>query len=355
MKKIIIYMPKLKYGGMELSLLNFLNESNIANNFNVDLYLINCENSELLQRVNKKVNVHLICPGKWNIKGKIITLIKLIGIYLKTPKSDIGICYSNHHKILADLTRKSSKNSILFVHSDLFRYETDKEKKAIKNKISFDKFGKIICVSKNVVKSLVGLYNKDIQKKCYVVPNYVDGKKILSLADEKIKEKIDFKKPTFISVANHNEKYKNINAIIDSSYELKKLGYDFQVLLVGQGKDTDSYIKKINELSLEDNIKLLYSKPNPYPYLKKSGALLFTSRYEGYGMVLDEARVLNVPIISFGSGASYEICKDGYGIITKDLTKAMIDVIEKKESSKKKFDYVKHNKTITDLYDIIIK
>ena len=275
-------------------------------------------------------------------------------MYLVTPKSDLSICYSNHQKILSILSRKSAKESILFIHSDLDRYTDEKSRNKIKKKINFDKFTKIICVSQKVKESLLNLYNKNLEKKCYIVPNYVFGERIIKLSKEKIKEKINFNIPTFISIANHVEEYKNINLIIDAAYELKKENIDFQVLLIGSGKDTTSYEQKINALDLVDEVKILGSKENPYPYLKNSKALLFTSKYEGYGMVLDEARVLNIPIISTGSGASREICSSGYGVVTEDIVKAIKNAIKSKKNNKD-FDYNKHNNEITKKYDEIIK
>ena len=134
MKRINIFMSRLKYGGMELSLINFINKSSIADNYDVHLYLIYVINKELLDSFDKRVKIHLLCKGKWNIVSKIITAVKLLFMLIKTPKSDISICYSNHQKILSKLTRYSSKNSILFIHSDLDRYiNTDERIKLKKN------------------------------------------------------------------------------------------------------------------------------------------------------------------------------------------------------------------------------
>ncbi len=354
MKKLNIYMSRLKYGGMELSLINFINYSNICNNYKVELYLTYVINMELLQKINNKVKVHILCKGKWNLINKIITAVKFCIMCIKTPKSDISICYSNHQRILSILSRKSTHKSILFVHSDLDRYIDKKSRIKLKNKIKFNKFTKIICVSQKVKESILKLYDKEIEKKCYVVHNYVDGERIIRLSNEKIKEKIDFNIPTFISIANHVEEYKNINLIIDSAHKLKQENITFQVLLIGSGKDTNNYEKRIKELGLDKNIIILGTKENPYPYLKMSKALLFTSKYEGYGMVLDEARVLNIPIISTGSGASYEICNEGYGVVTEEIAKEMKFFIKNNQHSKD-FDYHKHNREITKKLDEIIK
>ena len=355
MKKLNIFMSRLKYGGMELSLINFINNSNITKQYEVNLYLVYCLNKELLNNISKNVNIYLFCNDKWNILGKIKAMFSILKLLIVNPKSDVSICYSNHQRILSKLCRKSSDNSILFIHSDLDRYTNFKERNEIKDRILFDKFNKIVCVSEKTMRSLVALYDDSIADKCFVIPNYVDGERILEMSNEKIEESIDFSIPTFISIANHVEKYKNINSIIYSAYELKKKKLDFQILLIGSGEDTENYKTKIEELRLQDTILLLGSKSNPYPYLKKSKALLFTSSFEGYGMVLDEARVLNVPIISTGSGASVEICHDGYGVIVEDLTIALNHFLEKNIKNKKMFDYNTFNNDITKAYDEVIK
>ncbi len=355
MKRLNVYMTRLKYGGMELSLINVLNKAKLCDNYEVHLYLTFIVNKELLDLIDKRVKIHLLCKRKWDIVGKFFTAFKLIFMLINTPKCDVALDYSTHKGILSLLSRKNTKKSIIVVHSDLDRYKDNSFRNKFKKKMAFDKFDTIICVSTKVQESMVNLYDKSIINKCIVIPNYVDGDSILKKSKSKINEQIDFSIPTFISVANHVEEFKNINLIIDTAEKLKNNKLNFQILLIGEGPDTNSYINRINELELNDYIKVLGSKKNPYPYMLKSKALLFTSYYEGYGMVLDEARVLGLPIISTGSGASKEICRDGYGIITNDITKVMNDCLKGSKISSKEFNYHKHNEDITNKYQKIMK
>lgn len=346
MKKIAIFMSRLKYGGMELSLINFINKSGIAKDNYVDLYLTYIVNKELLDKIDKRVNIYLLCKGKWNLINKSITFLKFCFLYLFHKKYDISICYSNHQKILSNISRRFSKNSILFIHSDLYRYAENNEVEKIKKKIKFDKFNKIVCVSEIVKNALIEFYGKDIERKCYVVPNFVNGDEIIKRAKEKPKIEFDFSIPTFVNIANHVEKYKNITEIINISEKLRKEGFKFQVLLIGDGEDSSLYKTMIKDKELETVVYLLGNLSNPYPYLKKSKALLFTSKYEGYGMVLDEARVLGIPIISKGSGASKEICSGGYGVITDNVYDEMKLLIDK-DNDVKDFNYKEYNSIIS--------
>ncbi len=356
MKRLNVYMTRLKYGGMELSLINVLNNAKFCDNYDVHLYLTFVINKELIDLIDKRVKIHLLCKGKWNLIGKGFTAFKLLGLLIKTPKCDVSLDYSTHKGILSKLSRKNSKKSIIVVHSDLDRYKDQKFRNKFKKKMAFDKFDNIVCVSTKAKESVINLYDKSIADKCIVIPNYVDGDAIIKKSKEEITEDIDFSIPTFISIANHVEEYKNINLIIESAKVLKDKQKKFQILLVGEGPDTHSYIDKINEYGLNDYVKVLGSKKNPFPYLLKSNALLFTSFYEGYGMVLDEARVLGIPIISTGSGASKEICNQGYGVVTDNITDAMVEYFDNKKTRESvPFNYQKHNSDITKKYQLIVK
>ena len=54
----------------------------------------------------------------------------------------------------------------------------------------------------------------------------------------------------------------------------------------------------VYSFGLEDNIKFLGKKKNPYPYYKLADAVVLSSDYEGYPVVFLESYILNKPIIT---------------------------------------------------------
>ena len=52
------------------------------------------------------------------------------------------------------------------------------------------------------------------------------------------------------------------------------------------------YRNLINEKHLENIVILKGNQVNPYKYLAKSDCLIMSSQFEGYGIVIDEARVV---------------------------------------------------------------
>ena len=362
-KKMIIYMSKLSVGGMERALLNLIKQSNFTKNYDVTIYVLYSIEENYLKELQEKVKVELLWKKEWNILGKIVCSIKmmkdLIKLKLNKSKYDVAICYPYQHKILSILTRNTSKNNIIFIHNNLkVRYGKDLEKQ--KKKLQYDKFAKVICVSNDALKVFKEIY-PNYNGISVAINNYIDGKQILELSNENPEEKLEISKnkKIFISIARHEEQAKKITRIIEASYKLKKENKKFQVLLIGDGENHQEYKELINKYKLEKEVLLLGKRMNPYSYLKQSDCLILSSEYEGYGIVLDESRILNKPFISTDVADAKLIASEGYGIICENSSdgvyNGMKDYLENGYTLKSKFDYKKFNSKITKLLDDIVE
>ena len=207
-KSMIIYMPKLSLGGMELALINFLNLSYLKKEYDITVNIGYCTNKELLTRLPKEIYVKLICKEKWNNFSKVTTGIKYLAEYFNSwfNKYDVAICYAYQHKVLATLTRNSSKHTLLFVHTNLISSRTEEQRNALINGLKFEKFKAIVCVSdssKAEVEKLLPNY----KGKIFTVYNYIDGNKIKEMSNKEIEDKEDDKK-VFINISRHLESHK---------------------------------------------------------------------------------------------------------------------------------------------------
>tara|TARA_B100000959_G_C14843015_1_gene566869 strand:- start:182 stop:982 length:801 start_codon:yes stop_codon:yes gene_type:complete len=72
----------------------------------------------------------------------------------------------------------------------------------------------------------------------------------------------------------------------------------FETILLGEGNMVDDYKLFIKENSLDDKVKLIKFKKNPYPLIKQSNIVILSSKYEGLPNILMEALVLKKYIIS---------------------------------------------------------
>ena len=87
-----------------------------------------------------------------------------------------------------------------------------------------------------------------------------------------------------------------------------KCDYDWQLLIVGEGKERAVLQKQIDELSLRDRVKMPGMIPNPWLLYAESDCFLLPSRYEGLPNVVLESLACGTPVIaSAGSGGIREI------------------------------------------------
>ena len=70
----------------------------------------------------------------------------------------------------------------------------------------------------------------------------------------------------------------------------KKINY--KLIILGKGKNKKILKSYINKNRLQNNIKLIGYKNNPYPYLLKSDIFILSSKFEGLPNVLLEAQYL---------------------------------------------------------------
>lgn len=358
MKKLIIYMPKLSVGGMEKALINLLNFSSITKKYEVELFLGYLVQKEYLDMIPQNVKVYLCCKGNWNIFGKLITyfkmMIKNVRVVLKIDKYDVAISYAYQHPILAKLVRNSSKNNIIFIHNNLILKYGNNSKRM--KKMKFAKFAKVVCVSNDAKEAFEKLY-PNFKGKIKVINNLLDGKTI----EQKSLEKVIFNydKPVFVAVGRCEEKAKKFSRIIKASEKLKSKSYKFSVLIIGDGNDFKVYQDMVNDLNINDYVHLLGKKINPYPYIKNSSALILSSAYEGYGIVIDEARILNIPVISTDVADAKEIMNEGYGILCDNsddgVCNGMKQFLDEGYVVANKFDYNKFNDEMNTKLESFIK
>jgi len=352
-ENMIIYMPKLSYGGMEKSLINLINYAKLNEKYNLTLYLVYKGDMNYIDLLPKNIKLIIACPNKWNLVGKFAATIKLSlrFIYQIFKNYDIAISYSYQHSILTTLARLSSENNIVYIHGNLKKGIEPKLLKKRLKKCKYEKFNKVICVSEDAKIAFTDLTKR--QEKIYAINNLIDGNVIL----EKSKEEIDdfkFKKNKtyFINICRHDDQYKKLCRIISATKKLNDEGYDFEVLFIGDGKDHELYVNKIKELNI-NNIHLLGKKENPYKYLKHSTAFVLSSIREGYPVVFIEAMILNKPIITTNVSDAKKDIEGKFGIVVDNndssVYKGMKKFLEKGFKIKECFKYEEFNK------DLIIK
>ncbi len=104
---------------------------------------------------------------------------------------------------------------------------------------------------------------------------------------------------------------KGYDLAVETAKILRDKGISFKWIFVGDGGMKPKIKQMITKYSLNDQIELVGMKPNPYPYMAAADIYVQTSKFEGFGLTLNEARILNKPVISTNFPVVYNQITDG--------------------------------------------
>ncbi|MBQ2638975.1 glycosyltransferase [Candidatus Saccharibacteria bacterium] len=281
----------------------------------------------------------IICLRKWNQyaidKGVDIIYLskretfspirKISGIFKMRNMIDrelekIGlenICLLTVHLPLPHIICRFSKymNKFLFVmHNPHFQFKYSRTilfKKIIK--ILYFK-NKLVCVSNGIKKELVEYYDMN-PNNLFVIYNPLDFDRI----DKQLKSKPSKKDyDRYILFCGRLTDQKRPDRAVRAFYD-SDLYKDYNMVMIGIGEKEDETYEQIKGLGMADKIHLLGWKDDIYAWMKGASALICSSDYESFGMVLVEALYCGCPVVSTN-------CKYGpdeilVGKLSKYLTK----------------------------------
>lgn len=294
MRKILISIDNFGLGGIEKSLINLMKKIN--SEYNIDI---------IVQRKNDFFETQNIVKKTYKVSNnnnifirKIINFFNLIKYYIfNHNKYDVSVSYTTSNKVSSLIALISSKNSVLWIHSNYYYYfnKDINEFKKFFDRIKVHKFNKIVLVSDDAKKDFDNIY-PELSNKTTSINNQVDYENIIELGKEQID--ININKGYFLFVGRLEERAKKITRLIEAFKLLKENGFSNQLLILGNGPDKEEYVNLIKKYNLMDTIIMIEGKTNPYPYFVNSSCLLLSSDYEGFPVVYLEAIALGKPIIT---------------------------------------------------------
>lgn len=240
-----------------------------------------------------------------------------------SPKEyDIAISYAQGVPTFYVADKINAKKKLAWVNVS---YKLKDEDKEFQRKY-YDKYNKIVAVSHST---------KDILSETF--PEYKDKMEII----------YDINDPNFISsMADINNGYddgfeglrlltigrlanqKGYDTALESCRKLKEKGVKFRWYALGIGplkEELESYIK---ENDLTEEFILLGVKANPYPYIKNCDIYVQTSKFEGFGLAIAEARMLNKPVVTTKFDAVFnQMVQEKNGLVVEMNSEAVCDGI----------------------------
>ena len=306
MKKIVFGITSLTLGGAERVLVDIVNR--LKDEYDITIFTLYGKGilEKELDKKIKLINLYDFSYNEMNSMKKRIIPLKVLtcgkSIYKKyiEGKFDIQVSF-----LEGPITRifKYGRNikKIVWIHNDISKVFGNSFKAKVKlklDKLIYKKYDKLIFVSKDNKNEFNNLFKiPDIEKKEEVIYNYIDKKKIVEKAQKEVgQEYIDKTMPSIITIARLVPQ-KAIDRLINVHKRLIDENIHHNIYVIGDGPEREKLKNQIKELKVEDTFKLMGKRENPYPYLKKADYFVLLSKFEGYGMVVDEAKVLNKNII----------------------------------------------------------
>ena len=225
--------------------------------------------------------------------------------------------------------RVKADHKAAWIHNDISQAEYFRADDYFSYDNFFDKY---IFVSQNSMASSLAAY-PFITKKSSCVYNLNDALSIRRQAKEAVDETY-FRRdlPVLLTCANVRGQ-KNHRRQLEAMAILKKRGLDFIWLNIGATTETDrckALLNRAKELGLEDRFILAGPRENPYQYMACADAVTVLSDYESWSMVITEAKILGVPVISTRTSGALEQIVDGEtGVLTEFSAVDIADKIEK--------------------------
>lgn len=98
---------------------------------------------------------------------------------------------------------------------------------------------------------------------------------------------------------------KGYDIAIEACRKLKVANINFKWYVLGKGPQKKEIEGWIRDNNLEENFILLGVKSNPYPFIRDCDIYVQTSKFEGFGLAIAEARMLNKPVVTTRFDAVY--------------------------------------------------
>lgn len=332
MKRVLIAIQDMDSGGGQKSLLSFLkcmDSSGKAEEYQIDLIVAKPTGIFYSQI---PTSIHLLptprellwlgtplgdsaLKGKFCLKGGLGKARWILGKRLKAfdtalneeqrlwtcwknliPQNegeyDIAISYMNGFPNYYVMDKVHAKNKVLWIHN---------EYQKLKYNIEFDRpyyeaCDRIITISQKCLESFTDVFPA-LKEKIFILENITINEDIISMGNKGAAVEFnESNKLKLLSVGRLGEQ-KGFDIAIESAKILKKRGIGFIWLVLGEGPDREKLQAQIDRENLNQHIKMIGIRENPYVYIRECDIFVQTSRFEGKSIVLDEAKVFCKPIV----------------------------------------------------------
>lgn len=330
--KILITNGHLRPGGVERSLISLLHAIDYKKH-TVDLLLLEGGGAFLTQ-IPKEVNVrivdlHPIYGGFFATAGRLLKKRQFRLAFCKlvitcSNKIDLrwmkwlrfcGFSSVSYDRVFAyrvgfpaEYAAYAVKAPVKYVwwHHGDFNY--DEEQVSRWDRV-FREIQNVVCVSDGTAEIIAKRF-ESVKDRIRVLPNIVPVRHIAAKAAEYDPYSGTEQKVRLVTVGRFSEEKRMIDAVYTAEKLLQAGFHGFEWNLVGDGALLGQVQTETAARGLEDYIKFVGEKDNPYPYMVNADIYVHLSRVESQGLTILEAMSLHVPCVVVRSAGPREYIRD---------------------------------------------
>lgn len=200
---------------------------------------------------------------------------------------------------------------IAWIHCDYSEY---RKKCLISEEDIYNKYQHIVCVSGYTLQKFQQIYPL-LKGRSLYIHNLLDKAFIRGAAEEFFPDELrNDNEVKIISIGRLHpvKQFHLIPAIISQILAMGVTNFKWVLIGGGDSEEYDKILSEMRRLNISDKFfAYLGAKFNPYPYIKNSDILVSTSLSEACPFVVNEARVLGVPVVSNNYPSICELIEDG--------------------------------------------
>ena len=264
-------------------------------------------------------NITLIHTNCWLFKQNSIHFLTRLKFFLLRimPSSmlyqlvikndaDVEIAYIEGlpTKIISGSKKKSRKYAWVHIDPSFFSYSSDSYLLNSQENAAYKKFDNIFCVSSNVRNSFRSIYGVNAD----VMYNAIDRNRVIELAN-KPNDFSEHVNSYFVS-SGRLVKQKRFDRIIKLFARLKKEGYRFHLIILGDGILKDELKQLIYDNDLQTEVEMYGYVKEPYNIIKGASCFICSSEAEGMSTAVTEAIILGVPVVTTDCAGMRDIFGD---------------------------------------------
>ena len=321
-KNVIIRSGSLRMGGLERVLIEVLQNID-KKKYNLTLVVDDdCGEDNIFEKdIPKEIPYYFLKPQKliektnyyksrrknilyklmYNIYMNIETYIKSKNIKKlieKLGKIDVFIDYdAGATKYIENI---EADKKVVWIHNSIPNLKKSESKIKRFGK-RLEKYDRIVAICDEMKEELKDIY-PNLKDKIIRIYNPFNFSRVLNLKDdmseltEKDKELLN--EDYCIAISRLDTVQKDYKTLLKAFKILKSKGINKKLYIVGDGPSKEEIENMIKEYDLIEEVKLLGRFKNPYVWLNNADFFIHSSKYEGFGLVLIEAAILDKLIIS---------------------------------------------------------